>query len=41
MSLQNVTIDFEVRTYCAKSQMTGQDEGREEQQPPGREKVET
>lgn len=41
MSHQNVTIGFEERTDCAKSQMTGQDEGRVEQQPPDRKKVET
>jgi hypothetical protein len=41
MSHQNVTIGFEERADCAKSQMTGQDESRGEQQPPGRQKVET
>jgi hypothetical protein len=41
MSHQNVTIGFEECTDCAKSQMTGQDEGREEQQPRGRKQVET
>jgi hypothetical protein len=38
MSHQNVTISFEERTGCTKSQMMGQDEGRGEQQPPGRKK---